>query len=224
MFVSQLTFFLSAFAARSSCVPLGFGGTRYDDSQVVVLEDLLPVCSCGCCVLGLFQGEMRKEASTHGFYFWVTSSVFLPTEWIYSFKVKDKMHINYMTVCATSVKTEGSYGSVVPLPFLSFTCLYDKAREEFLDWNRWDRLWLASLLPEKQPIWEKWFTVCYKSRHFFHQSNQKKVSITDPCHFHIPIYSASCLSISFNTLIIKYCRIYSIDEIHQIIKNNNYKK
>lgn len=43
------------------------------------------------------------------------------------------MHINYMTVCATSVKTEDSYGSVAALPYLSFTCLYDKAREEFLD-------------------------------------------------------------------------------------------
>ncbi len=127
--------------------------------MIVVLEDFISVHSSGCSVLGLFQGEMRKEASAHGFYFWVTSSVFLPTEWIYRSRVKDKMHINYMTVCATSVKTKGSYGSVAAIPYLSFACLYDKAREEFLDWNRWDRIRFETLLPEKQPVVsEKRFT------------------------------------------------------------------
>ncbi len=188
MFVSLLPFFLSAFAVRSCCKSLGFGC----DDSLVVLEDFISVHSSGCSVLGLFQGEMRKEASAHGFYFWVTSSVFLPTEWIYRSRVKDKMHINYMTVCATSVKTKDSYGSVAALPYLSFTCLYDKAREEFLDWNRWDRIRLESLLTEKQPVVsEKRFTVCYKSRHLSHQSNQTKVSST--------------LTISLNTLIIEYC-------------------
>lgn len=108
--VSSLPFFWSA-ARRPLCFKENLAGRA--DSQAIVLEDLLPVCFWGCCFLGLCQGEIRKEANAHGFYFWVTSSVSRPSDWIYRLKEKDKMCRNDTTACATEAAQRGTLKSTV---------------------------------------------------------------------------------------------------------------